>query len=98
MKEPLVDTFSETCASTSRKYVVEQGILVPILSVFSVALFRFRFRKIALKLLLFWIFFISKKDSFMATFSKTCALYSRKYGLERDMSIKHLLGKLQFFW
>ena len=61
MKEPLVDTFSETCASTSRKYVVEQGILVPVLSVFSVALFRFRFRKIALKLLLFWIFLSLKK-------------------------------------
>ena len=45
MKEPLVDTFSETCASTSRKYVVEQGILVPILSVFSVALFRSRLEK-----------------------------------------------------
>ena len=29
MKQALVATFNETCASTSRKHVAEQGLLMP---------------------------------------------------------------------
>ena len=29
LTDPLVATFSETCATTSRKYVAEQGIVLP---------------------------------------------------------------------
>ena len=60
LKDILVATFNETRAPTSIKYVAEQGIIMPNLSdtpIFLVALLRFFFGKIALKILNFQLFF-----------------------------------------
>ena len=64
---------------------------------FLVALLHFCFRKKALKVLNFQTF-LSKKETFAATFSETCALFFRKDISEPGISIPNLLEKLQFFW
>ena len=62
LKEGLVATSSEKRAPTFRKYVAEQDIVMPnlfqSLQFFLVALLRFCFKKKAIKVLNFQIFFI----------------------------------------
>ena len=44
----------------------------------------------------FWDF-LPLKETFLTTFSETCALTSRKFVSETNMSIPNYLEKLQFF-
>ena len=75
-----MDTFSETCAVTPRKYVSELGMrisnLLKTLQVFLVALIRILLLKSSLKMLNFQSF-LPLKELLLATFSEACALNSR---------------------
>ena len=87
LKLTLVATFNKACTLTSRKYVVEQCMNVPVHQK-HLHFFRckapFSLQKNSLKMLNFQ-FFLLRKQFLVATLSKPCPLISRRYLAEQGI-------------
>ena len=93
-------TFNEKHASTSKKYVVEQGILMSNRSKITKR-FRLHFSVFAIENLLenlnFRVFF-PLIGPLVATFSESCASTSRTYVAEQRILIPNWWKTFQTFW
>ena len=95
-------TFIETRAPTSRKYVSEQGIMMPnlcqtIYSIFLVTLLCFCFRKVPQKSK-FSEFFLPLKQTLMVYFNEKRVPTFRKNVAEPDIIMTNFFQSLQFIW
>ena len=98
---PLMATFSETCASTSRKYVAEKGLMMPNLwqtrQSFSLHSSFFVLERYLKSLNFKWVFIILKQ-ALMVTFSENSTPTFRKNVAEGDVIMSNFFKSLQFFW
>ena len=96
----MVATFNETGAPTSRKYVTEQGIVIPnwskIFQTFWSHSSIFALQKQP-KTLNFQSF-LPLKDPLVATFNETRALTSRNYVAEQGIVMSNWSKIFQTFW
>ena len=99
-RDPLVATFREKRGSTSRKYISEQGIVTPNwLKPFQGFLSHssdFALEKQSKNLN--FQSFLPSTDTFVAAFSETRALTSRKYAAEQSIVIPNGSKTFQTFW
>ena len=92
-------TLNEMCAPTSRKYVAEEGIVMPNwLKTFQT--FRSHSSLFALESNLKSKFseLLPLIDPLLVTFSETCAPTSRKYVAEKGLMMPNLWQARQSFW
>ena len=98
-KKPLVATFSEAYAPSSKTNVAEQGTDVPnwseTLTFFGSHSTVFALVKMALKMLNFQSFYLYKK---LSTLSDTRPLISSKYPAEQGMSVWNLSEIFKLLW
>ena len=101
LKEPLVITVSKTCTLTFAKHVVEQDMKLakPPKNINCLGC-TFPFFLICMSI---FEVRLPLKEPFVATFSKMCALKSRKHVVEKGLSVAKLSENLSFvsllrFW
>ena len=101
VRKILVATFNELRAPAFRRYIAEQGIMMPKWS----KTFRFFWNKLSVfalekqpKNLNFESFFLPLGDRLVATFSETHAPTSRIYVVEQDIRMANWSKTFQTFW